>query len=164
MFIMSVIGDDFLKFISKIRKDPKILVTLVDKIKTLKGYLEDYLKPYVEKKIEVFKEEFNWFSKVDIFRQDGFYCDYDEQLKNPIKITYEDYLKVMQRLERVRKIGIAIIDSFNIEDEFTVRQIQITRRDFKQKNIYQKIGEALNTIRETKQSPFDLAKQSFVDS
>lgn len=161
MFIMSVVGDDLLSFIKIIRKNPKKLITLIDKLKTLKGYIEDYFRPYVLKKIEIFKEEFKWFSRVDIFRQDGFYCDYVEQLKNPIKITQEDYIKVFQRLERVRKIGIAIIDSFNLEDENTVKQIVIMRRDFKQKNIYQKIEEVLNTLRETKQSPFDLVKQSF---
>ncbi|HLO59215.1 MAG TPA: AbiV family abortive infection protein [Bacteroidales bacterium] len=161
MFVVSVLGDDLLKFISEIRKNPKKLVTLLDKLKALHGYIEDYLKPYVEKKIGVFKEEFIWFSNVDIFRQDGFYCDYKEQLKNPIKITNEDYLKVIQRLERVRKIGIVFIDSFNLEDEHTVSQLKITRHDFKRKKIYYQIGEALNLLRETKLSPFDLARQCF---
>ncbi len=161
MFVMSLFGEELLKFIGKVRENPNSIIILSEEIKNDKEFFEKNIKFYLFRKMILIKEEFNWFSKVDIFRKEGFYCDYDDQLKNPIKITKEDYYGVFQRLERVKKIGIALIDSFNIQDEKTTEQFDNIKRDFKQKDYYQKIGDSLATMRKTRQSPFDLIKQSF---
>ena len=106
------------------------------------------------------RKELDWFSKVDVFRQDGFYCDYEEQLKNPINIKHDDYISILKRLEKVRQVGIAVIDGYNSEDKDTVEQLAILRKEFKQNDHYRKIGDSLVKMRRTKQNPFDIIKQS----
>jgi len=159
MFVMGIFGDELLNFINKIQQNPKIIKKLNDGLKNDEDFFEKNLKFYVYRKLVLIKEEFNWFSKVDVFRQDGFYCDYEEQLKNPIKITDIEYYGVIQRLERVRKIGFEIIDSFNEQDEMTVKTLNYLKQNFNQKNYYEKIGNSLTTLKKTRQNPFDFIKQ-----
>lgn len=161
MFIMCLFGDELLKFIEKLLKDPDGVIKLNEENKKDKDFFYKNMRFYILRKVILIKEEFNWFSNVDVFRQDGFYCDYDDQLKNPIKITKDEYDGVFQRLERVKKVGIALIDGFNEQDELITEQFDIIKCDFKQNDVYKKIADFLAKMRKTRQSPFDLIKQSF---
>jgi len=115
---------------------------------------------YALRKFVLLKKEFEWFAKVDIFRQDGFYCDYAEQLKNPITISSVDYEQVIIRLEKVRTVGKEIIEAFETADEATIEQITQIKRDFKQKKYYEKFSRALTTVRQTRENPFELIKKN----
>lgn len=160
MFVMGLAGEELVKLVQSFKGRPQELTTLMNKIKTDKEFLRTTGTRYVLKKLVVLKNEFDWFSRVDIFRQDGFYCDYDEQLKNPISITEEDYRHVISRLEKVRLVGKALIDSFDTKDEVYLEHIRKMKRDFKAKRFYDKIGESLATVRQSRESPFDLIKNS----
>lgn len=162
MFVMSLFGDELIKFIMEYREKPQALIAFMEEMKSDKDIFERKMKFYLFRKIIVLRKEFEWFSKADLFRQDGFYCDYDEQLKNPIAISLDDYQIVFQRLEKVRIFGKGIIDAFNSNEEIYNEQIERFRQDFRQKDYYTKIAYSLATLRQTKMSPFDLFKESFI--
>ncbi len=154
MFAMGVFGDELMKFIEKVRQNPNDIIRLNEEMKKDKEeFFRKNMQRYMFRKFIQLRNEFDWFSKVDIFRQDGFYSDYEEQLKNPIKISPDDYGQVIQRLEKVRNVGKGIIEAFENQDEDTQEQFKEIKRDFKQKNYYEKIGNSLTKVRQSRESP-----------
>jgi AbiV family abortive infection protein len=162
MFVMSLLGDELLKFLTRIRENPDEMIKIEEAMKqNEEEFFERNLKHYCFRKLIQLKKEFDWFSQVDIFRQDGFYCGYEEQLKNPISIDSCDYEKVINRLEKVRKVGKELIISFeNQEVNFTKPFLRL-KKDFKQKKYYKHIEKSLATVRQSRESPFDLIKKKF---
>jgi len=164
MFSMGIFGDELMKFLKKTRENPQEILNLIEEKKNNIVSFEKKIKFYALKKIVLLKREFEWFAKVDIFRQDGFYCDYVEQLKNPITISPIDYEQVIVRLEKVRTVGKGIIEAFDTTDEISNEQFAQIKRDFKQKKYYEKFSKALATVRQTRENPFDLIKKNISDS
>jgi len=156
MFAMSLFGEDLLKFIDKVHTNPNEILELNRERKENKSAFDRRIKHYTVKKMVLLKKEFEWFSKIDIFRQDGFYSDYENQLKNPIEINAKDYNEVALRLEKVRMIGKKIIEAFDSADAQIVEQLEKMKNDLKEKKHYEKLGETLLNIRKYKGNPFQL--------
>lgn len=162
MFALSLVGDELFKFLAKIRENPSEVIRMDEAmVQNEEEFFEKNIKQYLFRKLIQLKREFDWFSQVDIFRQDGFYCDYDEQLKNPITISSYDYEQVIQRLEKVLKVGKEIILAFENQDEKLTDQFKDIKRNFKQKKYYQHIENLLATVRQSRETPFDLIKKKF---
>jgi hypothetical protein len=161
MLVMNLFGDELIKIFSKIKENPNMAIKFFEEMKKDDNFFENKMKFYLFRKLVLIRKEFDWFSMLDIMRQDGFYCDYEDQLKNPIKISQDNYFKVIQRLEKVKNFGTILITSFNAQDDLIEEQINNMKRIFRQNGYYQKIEDTLTTIRKTKQSAFNLVKQSF---
>lgn len=160
MFVMGFVGEELVKLAQSFKGRPQEFLILTNRIKTDKEFLRTTGTRFMLKKLVVLKNEFDWFSRVDIFRQDGFYCDYEEQLKNPISITKEDYQHVISRLEKVRLVGKTLIESFDTTDKIYLDHFAKMKRDFMTNKLYDKIGESLATVRQSRDNPFDLIKKN----
>ncbi|MBK7683086.1 MAG: AbiV family abortive infection protein [Bacteroidetes bacterium] len=162
MFVVSVFGDDLFKFLAKIRENPNEIEKFSENFKKENHELfERKLKFYLIRKIIRLKGEFDWFSQADIFRQDGFYCDYDESLKTPISISAKNHKEVIHRLEKVREVGKAIIEAYECTDEITVKYLKLAVKECKKQNLYFQIGNSLASVRQTRTNPFHLVRKSF---
>jgi AbiV family abortive infection protein len=160
MLVINLFGEEFAKIIKYFKEKPEELVAKINQMQNEKDFFEKNLKNYFFRKFITLKDEFEWFSKADFYRQDGFYCDYKEQLKSPIKITSEDYHQVYLRLDKVRIIARIIIESFETEEKFYKEHIEKLKLDFREKNYYDKIGSALIQINHTNEDPFDFIRKS----
>ncbi len=159
MFILSLFSDEVAKFIIEFREKPDELIRLEEEMRqNEEGFFEKNMKRYLFRKMIQLKKEFDWFSQVDIFRQDGFYSDYKEQLKTPITIGVYDYDQVIQRLERVRKVGKEIILAFENQDEHFAKLFITVKGNFQSKKFYKLVERALTTVRQSRESPFVLIK------
>lgn len=158
MFIIGLAGEELVKFINAFKNDPQGLAAFVKRLQTDKEFLESTVARFALRKLVILKREFDWFSQVDIFRQEGFYSDYNEQLKSPISITKDDYEEVINRLEKVRLVGKYLIESVETKDMLFQKQIGNIRRDFKANKIYEKAGTALTSVKLSKVNPFEFIK------
>lgn len=164
MFVVGSFGEDLINFITRIRENPEQLAKMTESMKEAgPKYYEKHFKYYVLKKLALLKSEYKWFSQVDLFRQEGFYSDYEQQLKTPISITLEDYEKVIQRLEKVRKIGKGIIEAFEDKDPLTKEGLENLKKKFKQEKLYKHMETSLSKVRQTRNSPFDTVRKSFIN-
>lgn len=140
MFCFTIFGDDLLRFLQKTFKPDK--KTNAEELKALlsdKKKLEKQASAYTLRKIVQISKEIVWFSKVDVLRQNGFYCDYDQQLVNPVHINETAYLEVKLKLSAVRFFGKQFMEIANNEAHAEVNYLL---NEFNDKNLYQKI-EAL---------------------
>lgn len=111
MFALGVFGEDALQWINKIRDNPESEIKKLKVLTKDKKSLEKKIKIYFLRKWVKLSGEINWFSQLEVFRQNGFYTDFLQELKSPLSLTDNDYMKVLQRLELVRKVGIFIISA-----------------------------------------------------
>jgi AbiV family abortive infection protein len=156
MFLMAIFGEELMKFILKIKDDPDKFILIFDEMKDDEKYFEKHFGYYLLKKIVTIRREFRWFSKADIFRQDGFYCDYQEQLKTPILVDSKNYKQVYKRLERVRTMGLGIIDACNTPDDFSKNYLEEMKLNFLRKGFYESMAKALDIVRQQRKNPFEL--------
>jgi hypothetical protein len=106
--------------------------------------------------------ELNWFARVDGFRQNGFYCDYSEQLDKPLDINEEDYRNVYTRLEKVRKICEGFFEVFanaDYKEDFEEKLLQFNRKE-----TYDFIEDILDNLRQSEDGVFDIIKNKFETS
>lgn len=107
--------------------------------------------------------EMEWFSQVDLFRQDGFYSDYDGELKTPLVISKQTYIETMERLIRVRFAANEIIRVLQKPDEQFVTEFKKMKQQFRQDDMYTKVSAGLQMVRQTKHDPFAFMKDWFKD-
>jgi AbiV family abortive infection protein len=159
MFVMSLFGEDLIKILKKIKENPEWIVEVTKDMKSEKDFIEKKLGIYILRRMVTIKNELNWFANVDLFRQEGFYCDYDKLLKTPIRISKNDFDEVIFRLSKVRKIGKGFIQTLETNEEYYVNYFSKLIKDFKEKNHAQKIAKGLEFLKKVKKKPFELIKE-----
>ncbi len=159
MFVMSVFGDEIIKWLLEYRDKPEEIEKFHSAIVNNEKKLKSKVMFYFFRKLILLKKEFKWFSQVDVFRQDGFYCDYHEQLKTPISITKKDYDKLIVRLEKVKTIGTGLMESFS--DEHNTETLQYIKKQLRKNNGYKGMETALASLSNTTESPFALVSKYF---
>jgi AbiV family abortive infection protein len=163
MFVLSLIGDEFFVFLSKMRNNPEEAENLIEELENDNELMIKKFKYYGLRKFVILSKEFKWFSQTDIFRQEGFYSDYKDQIKNPMKITETHYFEVIQRLEKVRNVCKELIKTFDSQSEVVEKLCNTLKIDFKKKNYYGFIERNLKTMQEKRKTPFDLIRNQFLD-
>lgn len=163
MFSMNLFGEDLICFILKVRNDKQEVFGLMKEFEKNKESLVEKFIIYLYQKIKLIDEENEWFSQVDIFRQDGLYCDYEQQFKNPLMIGEGNYLGVLERLKKVRSFGKEFITIAESDDDELIKQIKQLSRQFREDRVYQKLGNSLSGVRKSGENPFDLIKELLKD-
>ena len=163
MFAICLFGEDLLKALKRMKKEPAWMLKLNEERKNDKDFFEKRLRFYVLRKFITLRRELNWFSKVDLFRQEGFYCDYKSTLKTPIQISETDFTEVIKRLEKVKSVGKGLIQALESDDEEYLKRFSDFIIDFKKNQYADKIANALAVIRKTRKPPFELLKEMFDD-
>lgn len=164
MFVLSLVGDELIKLVKKVNEDPKRMTDWMEKIKLNDAYLEGILFKYLLRKLVIIKKELDWFSKVDIFRQKGFYCDYEDRLKSPLNISEDEYNQLIARLEKVKNVGSELVLVFSSKNGEGHKNLEKLRRHMKDNDLYSKIEMILSNTRKARKTPFDLLKQNFVSA
>ena len=115
-------------------------------------------KKYIVKKLDLIAREFEWFSKMDILRQDSLYTDFSGSLKSPLTISESEYLEVNVRLEKVKKIAEYIIKAY--EEEHESEELKEAIQGMKSKGYYREMEKSLTQLKGNK-NMFDLTKEYF---
>lgn len=156
MFVMGSFGEDIMDLVKTLRNDPqKIGLILKDKT----HYMNDLI-PYIQKKFQSLKDEFEWFSNIDFIRQNGFYCDFEDQLINPIEISEDDYKQVAIRLNKVRIIGKSTIEAINDPNLNLNGHLNLLKNNLKESNAYAEMSKMLASIKKKGENPFDIIKRN----
>jgi AbiV family abortive infection protein len=159
MFLMGIFRDELFRFLKRHHADDNYISGLYGEWQNDQEKMLRKIKFYAFRKFIQVRREFVWFSKIDLFRQDGFYSDYEDQLKNPMSISIEDYQKLYDRLKTVREVGLEIFETLNDQDEQTAERLGELKKQFREKDYYKKISDSLTTIRQKRQSPFEMIKE-----
>lgn len=159
IFLMGIFKNELMKFIVRIHSDPNYLSMIVA-MKENEDEMLSKTKFWALRKFALISREFEWFSKLDIFRQDGFYSDYEDQLKNPLMISETNYRIVTDRLSAVRLIGKELIDTVNSNDPDYKEQFDTIKRDMIRRGLYKRMENSLAILRQNRrQSPFELIRR-----
>lgn len=161
MSLINIFGNEVINLLNHLIHNPNEIKRISDLLKNDNDYILKKLNYYFLRKLIVIKIELEWFSQIDILRQDGFYCDYEDYLKTPLKITPENYNDIIIRLNKVREIGHTIIEMFEKEDTFTLIEVNKIRRTFKSENYYKKLESQLDKFRRTRKTPFEEIQNYF---
>ena len=153
IFAVSLFGDDLKKLALEIRDNPTKVKIYMDEISDdINLFLKRRLRKYAIRKLIQFRRELKWFSKMDVFRQDGFYCDYQDYLKNPIRITKENCNELMVRLTKVRETVNSFCLTLQLED--INKQLDNLRIDFIKKGYYNDIAVSIKNMKINRSDPF----------
>lgn len=155
MFTMGVIGDDLVNLIKKYQVNPDQTLKTYEDLIVDPILFEKRLKFYAFRLFIKLSKEYQWFSKLEKTRQNGFYSDYLEMLQNPVNLDSQDYDHAIFRLAKVRYVGISIIDLLNTNDPVLIEHFTKIRSIFKNYKIYESIKVSLSKIRESKENIFD---------
>ena len=161
MLVINIFSEELKSYFLQFKEDPAKGMAFINGIKANDVNFVTQLQNYGLETLARLSTEFDWFAKVDIYRQQGFYSDYEDQLKTPIDIDTETYHQAITRLEKVRVVGLEIINSLISEDEVYVNHFSETRRSLKRKKIYDQIGQSLAVLRQTRDNPFVVIKRYF---
>ena len=153
MFVIILLGDELKALFIKIKDNPNKISQIEKELQNESVFFERK-KIYFFRKLITLKRELLWFSKVEIFRQEGFYSDYNGILKSPIETTPHEFWEVYRRLKRVRTFGLEFIKYVETSEESVVKQITQIKKDLKSKGVYKKIELGLLFLKKEKQRPF----------
>jgi AbiV family abortive infection protein len=157
LFVVGSLLGEFLDLFKQLLENPEELKRFTEEVKRDgKSFLKRMTIKFFRKFIQL-RKEMEWFSKVDIMRQEGFYSDYNGYLKNPGSISEKDYLEIVNRFEIVREMGQGIVKSFKNRE----KKYEELKDEYKTNNYYAEIEKALDLIRKKRKKPFDLLKESF---
>lgn len=158
-FIITLFGEDFIKELEKIKKEPSRIKEIIDLQKN-KPMFELKLKWYFLRKLIVIKKEFAWFSQAEVFRQNGFYVDMKGDLISPLKLTKLEYKEAKTRIEKVNKTIKYLIESLDSNDSEMKEYIKKFKLQFIQENWYYKMEEGFANARKGRKSFFSLFNDS----
>jgi AbiV family abortive infection protein len=161
MMVINIFMEDLKTYFIKFREDPSNGMDFLGGINANDINFVSQVEKYGLETMARLALEFEWFSKVDVYRQQGFYSDYEGQLQTPIKIDAETYQQAFARLEKVRAVGLELITSLESSEELYVNHFNSMRRNMKQKKTYALIGNSLAVLRQTRENPFAVIKKYF---
>ncbi|THU33009.1 AbiV family abortive infection protein [Niastella caeni] len=156
MYAMGLLMDELKGFILLLQSNPTLIMEWMVMYKKDDPDFTRLLKYYGIKKVNQFKREFHWFSKVDKLRQNGFYSDYDEFLIVPSDLTLEDYNHARERFSKAKDICIGLIASIREGNPEFKNFIEQTMNDMKTKGRYTSIENWLEQLKSYKNDPFAL--------
>ena len=161
MLVLNIFTEELKTHFIKFKEDPVAGMAFFNGLKANDINFVSKLEKYGLETMARLIAEFEWFSKVDIYRQQCFYSDYEDQLKTPISIDADTYKQAFLRLEKVRTVGQELIRTLESPDNLYVDHLNNMRRDFKQKKTYAQIGNSLAVLRQTRENPFVVIRKYF---
>ncbi len=164
MCVMNLFGKEMKKALLWLKANPHEVNMLHQRIKDNDQFFEQMFAYYMKRKLVYILQEFAWFKNADLFRQEGFYCDYKDFLKTPLQLTEKEFNEIYVRLAKVKDVGKFLIQGLESNDLSVQEQITILKNDFRTKQYYQKISRALEALSKSKQNPFTFIEQQIGNS
>jgi len=163
MFIVNVFSEEVIFFLQKFRENPNEGLDFINAVTSNNEKAHQELSEYGMGLFESMAKEFEWFSMMETFRQDGLYVDYKDHLKTPIEITENQYREINSRLEKVRRVGLGLVEALNSNDELFVAHFDSLRKQFIKDKYYDKIESGLSQLAASR-DPFQALRLLFIDS
>lgn len=160
MFVINVFSEAVVFFVQKLRANPEEGFGFVNAVIDNEDKAHLKMKDYGMRMFESMAKEFEWFSMLETFRQNGMYVDYQDQLKTPIAISQNQYTELHSRLEKVRNVGLGLVETLNSNEELYIKHFESLRKQFIRDNYYDKIESALTQLG-TVRDPFVAFRLSF---
>jgi AbiV family abortive infection protein len=161
MFIINIIGEEFVSIIKKYVDNPEQFEIDFKNIKDDEEAFYKRIEPYLKEKIKMVKTELDWFAKIDLFRQDGFYSDFQDVYKDPIHISHEQYLEVIGRLRKVRMSCLMVIE-FNKTNDSSSETMVMVQNSLNKANAYNNIAGLLKIVKTAdRKDPFFLVRKYY---
>lgn len=161
LFALNDLWQDMAKILMYMVRDPNAIERWKEEMNNFEIFMEEKLKPYFDKKIDIYKKEFEWFSTLEALRQDGFYYDYNEEALNTPFSQEAKCRDVYQKLEIVRNMAKGFIASYENNDE-GIQHLQSTIQEWDKKNYYQRVDKMLLLLRKTSRNPFDAIRKKML--
>lgn len=158
MFVMAVIGGDLIGFLHEMRDDKEKMKKLIADYQTDKEAVQGKALRYIFHKYLVLKKEIDWFAKVDFFRQQGFYSDFDGQLQTPLHIDKAGFEAAMKRFTRVYIATNYFIALLQHPDEFMIGELKKMKESFKKDDMYSRIAKGIENLKAFDRDPFAYLK------
>lgn len=133
IFVVSTTIEELKLLFEKYRNGNITALDLEEMNKKLYEENEDFTKYFTQKiltKIEFYLEELKWFRDFDIFRQKGFYVDYDGKLETPLQATEEKYVALKYRIVRVDNFVKELIKDLNNDTKENSKALQSILKHF----------------------------------
>lgn len=143
--LINMLGEDFKRLIIMLRDDPS-KISMFDA--TTEGFEDRIVNWFKRKSIHV-NNEVSWFQNADMFRQEGFYVDFDNEIKTPLKVDDRDFQELKVRIDNFRKFLPEFLKSFDPDDQPSqvfVDQINNLQKMFISNDIYEKLGNLVPTM------------------
>jgi len=152
--IITVFSIDIKNALTNIKSDPNTV------LKETEDSIMEKFFIYIIERIPKITEEIDWFSKAEVYRQEGFYVDYKNGVKTPLNATMQEFNDVKNRVDNMNKFINAFFEGFSIKDKEHQEQLQEFRSMLSKpgkngKNIYIYLGEQIERFRDRKQTPYD---------
>jgi AbiV family abortive infection protein len=146
-----VFGDDALTFFLAAKKNPLKLLSLTALMKLDREQFDLKVKAYFQKRLGFLLEELDWFADMEKMRQNGFYYDY---ANNPLTIDESKYMETIEKLQRVRKAGLLLINSYSKIESENMDAFKGMLKSLKQNEIYKHLSTAILKTGKNKADPF----------
>ena len=162
MFSTSVFIEDVNKFL-KTRKGDKTGFDLLGEFSKKITEDEDYKKRMFKNiiaKLEFLINEINWFKDFDVFRQKGFYVDYNEKIETPLNASKSEYLSVKTRVDRVYNSISELISELNYDNDRNAKALKNMLETVRKHGIYEKIERFIKNVKYDKTNSLDYTLNS----
>ncbi|HYF69067.1 MAG TPA: AbiV family abortive infection protein [Ohtaekwangia sp.] len=162
MFLVNVFSQELKELFLKINSNPVDGIDWMNRIIANDPREIFKIQAYARLKFRLIKKEFQWFEKVDTFRQEGMYSDFDDGIKSPVSITKKTYAETIGRLEKVRKVGLALIETLESKDHTYINHYKMLKSRFIQDQYYERIETTLKNMSRPS-VPFESIRTFFSD-
>jgi len=157
LLVIYVFGSDLARLFKAYLVTPKKAIEWLTLIND-QEWTNRFLTLYCSRKFRLLQKELDWFSKLERYRQNGFYYDYDN---DPLSVTPTAYQIAFERLSKVRRIAILFIDTYRTIDpqnKEAFNQLLITVRAPKTREA---LGLLIKKVKRNKEESFDGLKEMF---
>lgn len=146
----------------------KLLIRLIDKpqeflsLNLADPALQQRATLWLMIKMEFIRKDIEWFSNADMYRQDGFYVDFDESLKTPLHISADQFNEFRHRVDNFRGFASEFIATFDLKNNTPdlVAEIQKLQKRLIADGYYEKLGVLILRLNNRNFKAFDLLNES----
>jgi len=157
IFIITLFGDDLFTAIKKMKKYPSFALEIKNFY-----FNETKLKWYFLRKFIRINREIEWFSKAEVFRQNGFYVDMKGSLISPLKLTKKEFTEAKQRLDKINELININIECILSDDVEMIQEVEKLKKLFEDENLYLKIETELENKQKGKKTFFEIFSTSIL--
>ena len=147
LMVFYVFGSDANKILSGIGITPQNLMALFNIVQSKDERMRRLTNWYLEKKIHQLLVELEWFSQMENYRQNGFYCDYDH---SPLNIQFDEFQIALEKLDKVRRVATGIIEIYQNLTPQALKEAKQLSKTLKDSHLYEALGRGIDSIKRNK--------------
>lgn len=156
MLVISIAGSEMIAILKRFHSGQIDVEGLQHEMTIDGSFFEKKYKFWLLKRFLTVRKEFRIFKTFNRIRQNGVYSDFQETFHSPILVSEKEYKEILERVAKVRYIGRTLIHQMLRENEKIDEILSTLRIDFEKRKFYDSIATALERLRKSKGTPFEL--------